>query len=455
MNTIITENQILENKTELINVFKSGYKKSQKLGVEFEKLPIHNSDFKSVEFFFNNGILDFLTKYQKYSNGIPLYENSFILGIAAHNGNITLEPGCQVEMSFVPQEKISDIEKQLTDYNKITSQIADTMGISFLALGCQPVSTFETIKIIPKSRYKFMTKYLTDKASCPFVMMRETAGIQTSIDYESESDAITKLSTALKLSPFLSAFYVNSPVRNGKLSGYKSFRLHSWLNTDNRRCGLISKKLIENPNEFTFDDYTDILLDVPMIFHKNNYAGNKTFKSLFLEKKADISDWNTHLSFFFPDVRLKNYIEIRNHDCQKLDIALSLPALYKGIFYSQNGINDINNLLKEFTYYDLEFVRHNAPRFGVDFSVKNKKISDINKEIFAIAKKGLKEFNLDEEKYLEPAFELLNANLTPADIIIKNFEGSWNKKIENLVKFSKQRRQSGRLCVSRGSNDSQ
>ena len=43
---------------------------------------------------------------------------------------------------------------------------------------------------------------------------------------------------------------------------------------------------------------------------------------------------------------------------------------------------------------------------------------------------------INEEKYLEPIEELLNDNMTPADIIIKNFNGSWNKNINKLIEFS-------------------
>ena len=51
-----------------------------------------------------------------------------------------------------------------------------------------------------------MTQYLKEQASLPFVMMRETAGIQVSVDYIDEEDAINKFSCALKLAPFLTFF---------------------------------------------------------------------------------------------------------------------------------------------------------------------------------------------------------------------------------------------------------
>ena len=437
MNTLVNENQIITSKEQLTEPFRLGIKQSQKLGVEYEKLPVNNKTYKAVEFLFENGVLDFITELQKSEKYIPDYENNILLGLVSNKGAITLEPGCQTEYSIKPQNEISKIEEELNSYNKKTAQIASKMGITFLALGNQPVSTFDNIKIIPKSRYEFMTKYLKTQASLPYVMMRETAGIQVSIDYSSEDDAILKLSTALKLSPFLTAMFANSPIRNGKLTEYKSFRANAWLNTDNKRCGLIAKRLFLPQPEFNFNDYAQILLDLPMIFNKNNYLGDMTFYEYRKNNEASIKDWETHMSLFFPDARLKQYVEIRNHDCQKTQYALAIPAIYKGIMYSSNGIEKVNELLSGFNYYDYEFVRHNAPRFGIDFSVENIKISNVLKDILDIAKKGLKEFNLNEEKYLEPISELLQKEMTPADIIIKNFEGSWHKNISKLIEYSK------------------
>ena len=431
-----------KTKTDLINefedYFKSGFKTSENLGMEYEKIAIRNKDFRAVEFFFENGIFDFLTKYKEKEQLVPVYEKDFLLGLVSNNGTITLEPGCQVEYSVRPHKNISDIERELNIYNEKTSLIAQEMGISFLATGLQPLSTYENIKIIPKTRYEFMTKYLIEQASMPYVMMRETAGIQLSIDYKNEEDAIQKLSCALKLSPFLSALFANSPIRNGKLSDYKSFRAHAWLNTDNKRCGLISKKLLQYEPDFSFKDYMDILFDVPMIFNNDNYVGDKTFREFFNENDTiSLETWKTHLSLFFTDVRLKNYIEIRNHDCQKSEYALSIPALYKGIMYSNNGITKVKELLKDFNYFDYEFIRQNAPRFGINFKIKNIEISHILKEIIEIAKEGLKEFNNNEDKYIEPISELIKEKITPADIIIKNFEGSWNKNIKKFIEYSK------------------
>lgn len=436
MNTLLNAKNTISREEELTNYFKSGFKTTQKIGFEYEKLPITNA-LTTPNFFFSNGMLDFLTKYQENEKLVPYYENDILLGLYSNKSSVTLEPGCQIELSLKPFEQISDIEKELNIYNKKTSEVAEELGIRFLSLGNQPFSTYPNIKIIPKERYKFMTEYFKTQGSLAYVMMRETAGVQVNIDYSSEEDAISKLSCALKLSPFLSALFANSPIRNGKLNGYKSFRMNAWLNTDNNRCGLVSKRLFNNECDFTFSDYANILLDVPMIFERENYVGNKTFRKFFNENKMiDEEVWKTHLSLFFPDVRLKNYIEIRNHDCQKTEYTLAIPSIYKGIMYSKDGIKKINQLLKNYTYFDYEFIKQNAPRTGIDLEINNKSIANTIKDIIVIAKEGLKEFKTNEEKYIEPIEELLNDNMTPADIIIKNFNGSWNKSINKLIEFS-------------------
>ena len=44
-----------------------------------------------------------------------------------------------------------------------------------------------------------------------------------------------------------------------------------------------------------------------------------------------LDDWKLHSNLYFPEVRLRNFIEIRNHDCVGNELQYSVPALYKGI----------------------------------------------------------------------------------------------------------------------------
>jgi glutamate--cysteine ligase len=267
-----------------------------------------------------------------------------------------------------------------------------------------------------------MTKYLPSKGLTPFVMMRETAGIQANFDYKSEIDAIKKLSLALKMSPIISAIYSNSPIHNGKFSNYKSYRANSWLNVDEDRCGYISPKLFEKQLNFTFSDYVEILLDVPMIFIQRGneyYQTNITFREFmkngFVTLKATLTDWQNHISLYFPDVRLKSYIEIRNHDAQNATMTFSVPAFWKGIMYNPDAMEEINKILAKYSYEDFMELRKNSPIYGINAKLGEIKIIDFVKEFFDISYSSLKENKLNEEKYLDCVYEYISLKRMPSD----------------------------------------
>ena len=441
------QENIITSKSQLAQVFWDGIKMSdivaqKRTGVEFEKLPVKIHDYKAASYY---DVAKFLQSYKK-NNKQPVYENNSILGLSDKDGLISLEPGSQTELSLIPSDNLCDVKQYLDVYNKETAEIAENFGICWLGYGIQPVSTFDKINIIPKKRYEYMTKYLPTVAKKPLIMMRETAGIQSSFDYSSQEDAMKKFAFALKLSPIVSAMFANSPVRAGKLTKYKSNRAASWLETDNDRCGLVSEKVFTG--EFSFDDYTDILLDVPMIFIERFISGKKTalktdnitFRQ-FLKYgwqgfAANKQDWETHLSLYFPDVRFKSYIEIRNHDNQRSSLICSVPALWKGLIYNADAMESAEALLKGFTYSDFEYLRNETPKYALDMEINGRQLKDIAKEIVSVSYNSLKNYGKSEERLLEPLMENINKGLTPADIIIDKWLKEGNGNISKLVEYS-------------------
>jgi len=438
---------MIYDKSQLTKFFKNGCKLKEKfrIGLEFEKLAVDSENHKAVPYSGKNGICEFLSCYKSFEQMDEIVLNDNLLGLKNEFKYISLEPGSQTEISTYPYKKISEIASKIEEYNQKTAILGEKFGIKWIGYGIQPVSTFDSIKIIPKKRYEIMTNYLPTKGDKALVMMRETAGIQTSIDYESEEDAMNKLRVSLALSPVITAMFANSPIRGGKETGYKSYRASAWLKTDNDRCGLISKKIFES--NFSFADYAEYLLDVPMFFiERNNTIINATHLTFreFLNKglagyKATLEDWDLHMTTVFPDVRLKNYIEIRNCDSQKSDLILALPALIKGIMYNEGALKQAWSLVKDFSWNELEEMRHLVPKFGLEATIKGTKVANLAKELVNIA-----EFSLlsnpetkDEAVYLEKLKELIQENKTPADIILKNWISGWNRDIKKLVEYSK------------------
>lgn len=414
---IISDNQLSE-------FFISGCKTEEKIGVESEKLLIYKDNKKAVKY---DDVVKILECFDE-SQWERIYEQNNLIGLKSSIGSISLEPGSQIELSLLPFENIDEIKKHLGEFYKNLEEYAQIIDAMVLHSGIQPVSTYEDIKIIPKKRYEYMTQYLPTKGLTPFVMMRETAGIQANFDYKTEEDAIRKLKLAVKMSPIISAIYSNSPVRNSKLTGYKSYRANSWLNVDEDRCGYISKKLFEKNSIFTFKNYVDVLLDVPMIFIERNnkyYAYNKTFREFMKEGyngiTAELSDWQNHISLYFPDVRLKSYVEIRNNDAQNPQMTYSVPAFWKGIMYNNDAMAEIENILSKYSYDDYIQLRKEAPVNAINSNIGNTKVLNLVKEFFEISYASLSNNGKEEQKYLEPIFAFIKAGRVPADDIIEEF----------------------------------
>lgn len=409
---------LILNKNQLAEIFYSGCKTDETIGVESEKLLVYKSDNKAVKY---DDVVKVLRCFDE-SKWQRIYENNSLIGLKSTWGSISLEPGSQVEISLNPIKTLDEISTKLIGFYSDLACYSDKIGAKVLDIGIQPVSIFDDIKIIPKKRYEYMTKYLPLKGLTPFVMMRETAGIQANFDYKSEEDAVRKLSLALKMSPIISAIYSNSPIRQGKNTGYKSYRANSWLNVDEERCGYISQKLFEKGSYFTFKDYVEILLDVPMIFIQRAntcFGTTQTFRD-FMQNghmgiTAKMSDWLTHISLYFPDVRLKSYVEIRNHDAQNTLMTLSVPAFWKGIIYNDSAMEEIEKILSKFTYEDFMQLRKDAPIEAIEAKLGSYKVIDFIKEFFDISYTSLKLNKLFEEKYLEPVYEYISLKKVPSD----------------------------------------
>ena len=435
---------IISNKlgiSDLRKIFTAGIKISKDdfyVGAEYERLPIYQDDFSSVKYHGINGICEFLRLYARNENWDYLLDLDNIIGLKHLHDTITLEPGMQFELSIKPQKSIQEIEKRLKKFDDSLFQLFDEFGIKLLSYGIYPKTTYKSIPILPKRRYYLMANYLWGILSD--VMMRETAGIQACFDFDSEEDAMKKFRIANMLVPIATAMFANSPIRGCVDSGYKSFRALSWLNTDNDRCGYA----FDFNKDSSFNDYINKVLDVPLIMINHDekiYAVNKniTFRK-FMEEgyeglSADIDNFKLACNLYFPEVRLRRFIEIRNHDCVGKGLQYSLFAFYKGILYSPNILDKVDEYLSKFNKKDYTELRYNVPKLALNAKLSNITIKNIAKDLVQLAKDGLIEQQNDEEKYLEPLQELVDEGICPADIILKNWYGSWNKNIDKLIEY--------------------
>lgn len=433
------ESDVLDRST-ILNLYTKGYTRpyDYKVGMEFERLPVNTETYGAVDYWGCEGVCSLLSKFAGKNHWDYIVDEKNIIGLANEHDTITLEPGAQVEISTKPETTIFKLKEKIDNINSKLKSAIGEKDFCLLSYGVSPITTNKNIRIIPKRRYKIMASYLWGILSD--VMMRETAGIQCCIDFKSEEDAMRKYKLANKLSPFMTAMFANSPIRGGVDTGYKSFRALAWINTDNDRCGFAGKI----SEEFSFEDYIDCVLKTPMIFIQREgqpveINGNITFEDFLKEGYhglcPSLEDYELQANLCFPEVRLRNFIEIRNHDCVGGCLKYAIPAIYKGILYDNNAMSECEDLFKHLQYKDFSELRYNVPKNGLQAELKHSKILDYAKEIVQIAEKSLKEAQTGEELFLQELKSMLNKGISPADIIINKWNGSWHKNPSKMIHY--------------------
>jgi len=411
--------------SEISAYYKQHCKKGHlKTGLEYERISLDSRSYETADY---KVLAEIIKNFALVNEWELIVDSDIVIGAKDGFNSISLEPGGQFEISLEPKSSLDDILENLNYYTRQIDKLGEYYNVSFFNIGINPKNTYPDIDIVKKKRYKIMADYLPKIGKLAPVMMRETAGVQTNFDYTSEEDAILKLKTAAYMSPFITGFYANSPIRDNNLTNYKSFRALAWKYTGYDRCNLFYKNLINSRMGQGFEDYINAVLDVPMLYILRNkrtieISGKITFREFmnkgFMGYSASLNDYILHSSLTFPDIRLKNCLEIRNQDSQDNFGALSVCALYKGILYSKNAMYEVLEFLKPLNHDDLELCGLNSAKFGTDYMVNKLKMTaaDAARKLFEISRRYLPE---NERDYLDKPLWFLRNRKCIADIIIE------------------------------------
>ena len=313
------------NKINLIEYFEKGIKSDTelKIGTEHEKFILNKSTLKPLSYKEKNGIRDIFSSLIELG-WKPIYEgkDNSIVGLMNGQQNISLEPAGQFELSGQPMKNIHQTCDEITNHLNQMKQMSRKHNFIMLGMGVEPTLDLKDFSWMPKERYTIMREYMPSVGKNGLDMMQRTCSTQVNLDYSSEQDMIKKFRVLLSLESIGTAIFANSPFVSETVSDFKSLRSVYWMNTDNHRTGIIP--FVFNDN-FNFEAYVDYALDVPMYFIKRNdtyiNVAGCSFQQ-FMEGKLDklpkdratYDDWKNHLTTLFPQVRLKQYLELRSMD---------------------------------------------------------------------------------------------------------------------------------------------
>jgi glutamate--cysteine ligase len=418
-----------------------------RVGTEYEKVGIDRHTGQAIPYFGRRGVNHILRELIERFRWEPEEQDGHIIALSRDKAQITLEPGGQIELSGEPCESIHCSYAEFNQHIRELLEVSEPLGVIFLGLGMQPVSRVDEIEWVPKKRYRIMGPYMPKVGKLGQRMMKQTATVQANIDFLDEKDAMAKFRAGMGLAPVLIAMFANSPISDGQLNGYRSFREHIWTDTDRSRQGLL---------KFAFDadagfaHYVEYALDVPMYFiiRHHDYVDmtGVTFRQ-FLQyghngERATIEDWADHLTTLFPETRIKRYIEVRSVDSQPPELMPALSALIKGAFYDSDCLQAAWDLVKGWSWDERMQVYLDSHEHALAARVRRYSLLDVAKELLEIAWEGLRRQNVvndlgeDETVYLKPLKALVDQGKCPADILVDKWEGELRQDIKKLIAYS-------------------
>jgi len=440
----------IQSRDQLVETLASGSKPKAawRVGTEHEKFGFYLADHTPVPYEGERGIRRLLEAMEGLLGWQPIEDDGRIIGLTDPTGQgaISLEPGGQFELSGAPLATLHQTCREVNAHLAQVRECATPLGIGFLGTGFSPKWTRKETPVMPKSRYAIMARYMPRVGGKGLDMMFRTCTIQANLDFGDEADMVMKMRVGLALQPVVTALFANSPFTEGKPNGFQSYRSEIWLDTDRDRTGMLPFAFEDG---FGFERYVDWALDVPMYFVKrggtyHDVAGS-SFRDLMdgkLDKlpgeTATVSDWKNHLSTLFPEVRLKDYLEMRGADGGSGSFIAAMPAFWVGMLYDSEALDGAWQIVQDWTAAERESMRNAVPITGLDTPFRNRTVRDIAAEVVALARNGLaRRANLngegmDETIYLGSVEEIVATGKTPADRLLDEYENDWHGDIDQI-----------------------
>lgn len=439
--------QPIENKGQLVADLERGIKPRDlwRIGTEHEKFGYRLADFRPLDYESATGIRSMLMGLQEFG-WTPIVEAGNIIGLKQNGASITLEPGGQFELSGAPVRDLHETCSEVHNHLAQVRKVASDLGVGFLGLGFDPKWKREEIPIMPKGRYGIMLRYMPTKGSLGQDMMLRSSTVQVNMDFESEADMVKKFRIGLALQPVVTAMFANSPFTEGLPNGYMSFRSHLWTDTDQDRTGVLP---------FVFDDgmsfeaYVDYALDVPMyfVYRDGKYidVAGQSFREFmkgllpgFPGELPTMQDWSDHLTTLFPEVRLKQFLEMRGADGGPWARLCALPAIWVGLLYDSEAQEATWSLVKNISIEEIQDMRANVPKLALKAPFREGTLNELARNVLNISELGLKNrarggvMSTNETEYLDPLRSIVETGKSPAENLLERYRSAWGGSIEPI-----------------------
>jgi glutamate--cysteine ligase len=440
---------LIESRDDLVRHLADGNKpKDQwRIGTEHEKFVYDLRTHKPLAYEGRPGIRALLEGMRRFG-WQDVNEGENIIGLIQNSASLSLEPGGQFELSGAPLKTVHETCAEVNTHLEQVREVAGEIGAGVIGLGFAPNWSMDETHQMPKGRYKIMRRYMPKVGGYGHEMMFRTCTVQVNLDFSSEADMVKKFRVGLALQPVATALFANSPFREGKPSGFLSYRSQVWTDVDNDRAGMLPWVFEDG---MSFERYVDYALDVPMyfVYRDGKYidVAGKSFRDFLARKIPEVkdieptmADWADHLTTIFPEVRLKKFLEMRGADGGSWRRICGLPALWTGIYYDQTALDAAWDLVKDWTAEERQAMRSSVPVQGFQAPFRKTNVGALAKRMLDISSAGLMRraaedsAGMKEDGFLNPLRELVDRGYTRAEELLRRFHGDWKGDLAPLFK---------------------
>ena len=244
---------------------------------------------------------------------------------------LTTEPGGQLELSSLPADSLAELVRVTrADLAALRAALA-AHGLELAGIGLDPLRPPRRILDLP--RYAAMEAFFDYGGPWGRQMMCGTASVQVCLDAGDDSDGPSGYRWRWRLlhalGPVLVAAFANSPLRDGKPTGWASSRQQVWARMDPGRTR--PPRLDGDPRAawaaYALDaelmcvrDVDSADWSVPRGLTLRDWVrptGNGRAK--WRLRRPTVDDLDYHLSTLFPPVRPHGHFELRMIDAQPGD----------------------------------------------------------------------------------------------------------------------------------------
>jgi glutamate--cysteine ligase len=244
---------------------------------------------------------------------------------------LTVEPGGQLELSSAPAVTLGELVEVTGRDLAALRDAAAAAGLELCGYGLDPLRPPRRVLDLP--RYAAMEKFFDRDGPWGRQMMCGTASVQVCLDAGDdgigESSYRSRWRLMHAIGPVLVAAFANSPLRDGRPTGWRSARQQVWANMDPGRTRAPAAPLTEGGDPR--DAWAAYALDAELMCVREPGATDwtappgLTFRDWLRDSGSGTlraptpEDLDYHLSTLFPPVRPRGHLELRMIDAQPGD----------------------------------------------------------------------------------------------------------------------------------------